>query len=81
MKILALFFKVAEIDIPIQNFRTKDREELQMQMAFDPSNVPNNHQPVGGLNRARKAIYKVLSGFRSNRDNIELITPRHEDYD
>ena len=75
------FFKVAEIDIPIQNFRTKDREALQMQMSFDPSNVPDNHQPVGGLNRARKAIYKVLSGFRSNRENIELITPRHEDYD
>jgi len=65
----------------MQNFRIKDREMLQMQISFDPSNVPGNHEPVGGLNRARKAIYKVLSEFRSNRDNIELITPRYADYD
>ena len=52
-----------------------------MQLSFDPSNVPVDHQPVGGLNRARKAIYNVLASFRSNRDNIELITPSFEEID
>lgn len=75
------FIKVAEINIPIQDFKTKDREVLQMQMAFDPSNVPNVHEPVGGLNRARKAIYYVLSQFRSERDGIELTTPQFNEHD
>ena len=75
------FIKIAEITIPKQSFDSQKRRTLQMQLSFDPSNVPGDHQPVGGLNRARKAIYNVLASFRSNRDNIELITPSFEEID
>ena len=70
------FIKVAEIEILIQESNTKERFELAEQLSFSPANSLKTHQPVGGINRARIEIYKVLSKFRHQRNNIKLIEPK-----
>lgn len=75
------FIKVAEIDIPIQEFNTEYRADLGEQLSFSPANSLKAHQPIGGINRARNEIYSALSKFRHQRDSRELIEPKSEDFD
>lgn len=68
------FIKLATLQIPKQKFRSKERFELAEMLTFSPGNALPAHAPLGGLNRARIAIYKALSKFRHERDgqkNIE----------
>lgn len=62
------FIKVATLQIPKQNFRTDKREEIAEALSFSPGNALPEHRAIGGLNRARIAIYKALSKFRHERD-------------
>jgi len=68
------FIKLATLHIPAQKFRNKERFELAEALSFSPGNALPEHAPLGGLNRARIAIYKALSKFRhqrDSRDNLE----------
>lgn len=68
------FIKLATLQIPKQRFQTQEREELARMLSFSPGNALPAHAALGGLNRARIAIYKTLSKFRHQRDgraNIE----------
>ncbi|MFS1514519.1 catalase family protein [Chengkuizengella sp. SCS-71B] len=69
------FIKVATLKIPQQTFRTKERDELAEQMSFSPGHTLMEHQPIGGINRARVEIYKNLSKFRHVRDNRKMLEP------
>ncbi|NBI30011.1 catalase family protein [Chengkuizengella marina] len=69
------FIKVATIKIPQQTFRTKERDELAEEMSFSPGHTLLEHQPIGGINRARVEIYKNLSKFRHVRDNRKMLEP------
>ena len=62
------FVKVATLRIPVQKFRTKARQALAEALSFSPGHALAAHAPIGGLNRARVAIYAALSGFRHERD-------------
>ena len=62
------FVKVATLHIPMQNFRTRKRESLAEVLSFSPGHALPAHAPLGGLNRARVAIYAALSAFRHQRD-------------
>ena len=62
------FVKVATLHIPIQKFRTQERMELAETLSFSPAHALAEHAPLGGLNRARTAVYKALSRFRHRRD-------------
>jgi len=73
--------KLGEIHIPIQKFNTEERSKLQRLMTFDLANVLKDHEPIGGLNRARTQIYYKMAEYRSSRDNTPLIEPSFEDYD
>lgn len=64
------FIKVATLHIPTQKFRTKARQELGESLSFSPAHALPAHAPIGGLNRARTAIYAALSKFRHGRDAI-----------
>lgn len=64
------FVKVATLHIPTQKFRTKARHELGESLSFSPAHALPAHAPIGGLNRARAAIYAALSKFRHQRDAI-----------
>ncbi len=68
------FIKLATLHIPPQKFLGKERKKLAEELSFSPGNALPEHAPLGGLNRARIAIYKALSKFRHERDgrtNIE----------
>lgn len=62
------FVKVATLTIPVQKFRTRQREALAESLSFSPGHALPAHAPLGGLNRARVTIYTMLSKFRHQRD-------------
>lgn len=64
------FVKVATLHIPTQKFRTSARHDLGESLSFSPAHALPAHRPIGGLNRARAAIYAALSKFRHQRDGI-----------
>jgi hypothetical protein len=64
------FVKVATLHIPKQKFRNKARHDLRESLSFSPAHALPEHAPIGGLNRARAAIYAALSKFRHQRDAI-----------
>ncbi len=62
------FIKLATLHIPAQKFRSKERTKMAEELSFSPGNAFPEHAPLGGLNRARIAIYTALSKFRHERD-------------
>lgn len=67
------FVKVATLHIPVQKFRSRQREALAEQLQFSPGHALPEHAPLGGLNRARIKIYKALARFRNTRDGRDGI--------
>lgn len=58
------YIKVATIKIPRQDFNTEERKQLDEQQSFSPWHSLLEHQPLGGVNRARK-IYMELANIRN----------------
>jgi hypothetical protein len=56
--------RVATIRIPSQAFESFDQMGLAEKIAFNPWNSLQEHQPLGGMNRARKLIYTELAKLR-----------------
>ncbi len=69
------FIKVATLTIDKQTIDSKERFNLAENLSFSPANAITEHQPLGGLNRARTAIYKTISNYRHQRNNQPLIEP------
>lgn len=74
------FIKVATLTIPKQTMNTPERFALAEQLSFSPANAVTAHQPIGGLNRARMAIYKTLSAYRHKENKQPLIEPSVSDF-
>jgi hypothetical protein len=55
---------VARIRIPPQSIDDPARISRCEQMAFNPWHALAEHRPLGGMNRARREIYRALSEFR-----------------
>lgn len=58
------FIKVATIRIPSQKFDFPERHRLDEGIAFSPWHTLPDHEPMGGLNLARKKIYLETAKFR-----------------
>jgi hypothetical protein len=56
--------KVASIRIPSQAFESFEQMGFAEKIAFNPWNALQEHQPLGGMNRARKLIYTELAKLR-----------------
>ena len=56
--------KVASIRIPSQAFESFEQMAFAESIAFNPWNSLQEHQPLGGMNRARKLIYTELARLR-----------------
>jgi hypothetical protein len=61
------FRTLARIRIPPQRIDAPDRERACEQVAFNPWNCLPDHRPIGGMNRARKDIYRAMAEFRLAR--------------
>ncbi|MFC7443166.1 hypothetical protein [Laceyella putida] len=44
-------------------------------MSISPGHALMEHQPIGGINRAREEIYKRLLAFRHQRDSRNMHEP------
>jgi hypothetical protein len=56
--------EVATIRIPQQAFESFEQMNTAETIAFNPWNALQEHQPLGGMNRARRAIYAEMSKLR-----------------
>jgi hypothetical protein len=66
--------KVATIQIPAQNFDTPDQQAFGENLSFTPWHSLPAHRPLGGINRARKEIYRAISKQRHDLNGA----PRRE---
>lgn len=74
------FQKVATIKIPHQQFTSPQQMEFCEHLSFTPWHSLPEHQPLGGVNRARKQVYKALSELRHNLNNVVTKEPTEEDF-
>ena len=68
------FIKVATIRIPKQVFDSDRQIEFAETLSFNPWHSLPEHQPIGGMNRIRKAVYGEMSRFRHDMNGV----PRRE---
>ena len=70
----APYQKVATIRIPPQEFDTPERNTFGENLSFTPWHSLPEHRPLGGINRAREAIYRAISKQRHELNGV----PRRE---
>ena len=63
----APYHRVGTIRIPRQRFENAERVTRGEQTMFNPWHGLMAHTPVGGMNRARREIYRAMAEFRSQR--------------
>lgn len=66
------YIKVATIKIPVQDFNSECRRQFDEQQSFSPWHTLPEHQPLGGVNRARRRIYGELAKFRNTANQSSL---------
>jgi hypothetical protein len=75
------FYKLAEIRIPSQRFLSADQKDFCDNLAFNPLNSLEAHQPLGWANRVRIVVYRVSSTLRHALNLKRLAEPTwSEDY-
>ncbi|MGI8634178.1 MAG: catalase family protein [Segetibacter sp.] len=60
--------KVAKIEIHPQHFDTSELNTFGENLTFSPWHCHKENQPLGGINRARKAAYEAIGKFRVERN-------------
>jgi len=65
---VAPFQRVAIIRIPTQDVDIARSQMLAETLSFNPWHSLPEHQPIGSINRARKAVYEALAEFRHERN-------------
>ena len=58
---------VARLRIPRQNLDEAGRAKHCEEVAFNPWHALVEHRPLGGINRARRDIYRAMAEFRAER--------------
>ncbi len=69
------FIKVATIKILQQTFDNEKQNEFGENLSFSPWHSIPEHRPLGGINRARRAIYPFISKFRHQKNNVPVKEP------
>lgn len=66
----APFRALASLHIPQQEFDTDEMRSLAENLAFNPWHCRPEHTPIGGINRARRQVYRALADFRRERNGV-----------
>ena len=74
------FVKIGILHIPKQHFDEDKNRQFGEALSFNPWHSLPVHRPLGGLNRARLAIYGQLSTFRNKTNGIEPFEPRNMNF-
>lgn len=69
------FVKVATIKIPKQIFDSKEQIDFMINTSYNPWHALKVHQPLGGVNRARRIAYTEISKFRHERNRAPFEVP------
>ncbi len=69
------FRQVATLVIEQQDFDTPERQVFGENLSFNPWRCLPEHRPLGGISRARRQVYRALSGFRHHRNAEALEEP------
>jgi len=75
----APFQKVATLEIFQQTFDTPGQQEFGDNLSFNPWRCLPEHRPLGGVNRARRQVYRALSSFRHDRNAAPREEPSRHD--
>ncbi|MBZ0136641.1 MAG: catalase family protein [Planctomycetes bacterium] len=67
--------KVATLKLPVQKPDTPELMTFCEHLAFNPWRCLPEHRPLGGVNRARKAIYDALSRRRHELNGVAQAEP------
>ncbi|WP_462160159.1 catalase family protein [Pseudoalteromonas sp. GB56] len=70
------FIKVARIEIPEQHFDTQEQNQFCENLSFTPWHAVEALEPVGGINRLRKAVYNGISRYRHDKNGQPMVEPR-----
>ncbi|MGD0271716.1 MAG: catalase family protein [Candidatus Sulfotelmatobacter sp.] len=65
---------VARITIPPQTFDVPSQNAFGENLSFTPWHGLDDHRPLGGINRVRRAVYEAISKVRHEINNV----PRNE---
>lgn len=69
------FIKVATVHIPQQTFASPEQDTYGDNLAFTPWHSLPVHQPLGGINIARRRIYETMSAFRHAHNDAPTPEP------
>lgn len=72
---LSPYRKVATIKIPSQNCDSPAHMAFSENVSFNAWRTLPEHRPIGGINRARREIYPVISQFRHHRNAVPVKEP------
>ena len=75
------FVKLATLYIPRQEFDDDKNRLFGEALAYNPWHSLPEHRPLGGLNRARLAIYDTLSRFRNANNGQKTFEPNDMSFD
>ena len=73
------FHKVATIEIPPQKFDSPQQMVFCENLSYSPWHSLADHQPLGGINRARKQIYAATSQLRHGLNAVPQQEPTEAD--
>ncbi|WP_193452351.1 catalase family protein [Pseudomonas nitroreducens] len=66
----APFQTVATVSIPPQDFDSREQNLACDNISYNPWHALPEHQPIGGINRLRKAVYEAVSVYRHQRNGV-----------
>ncbi|MDJ0697697.1 MAG: catalase family protein [Mastigocoleus sp. MO_167.B18] len=73
------FIKVATIKIPSQTFDSDEQMEFCEHLSYNPWHSLEAHRPLGGVNRARKLVYKTISERRHQLNHVSPPEPNGQE--
>jgi Dyp-type peroxidase family len=76
---LSPFRKVATLRIPPQTFDSAEQMAFGEDLSFTPWHSLPDHRPLGGINRARKLVYRTISEFRHRLNQKPRVEPAAPD--
>ncbi len=70
------FLKAARVTIPRQAFDTPEQNAFCEALSFTPWHALPDHEPVGVMNRVRRALYQEVSRYRHAKNAAPRAEPR-----
>lgn len=67
--------RIATLTLHPEGFDTPEQERFGEGLSFNPWNALEAHRPLGGLNRARRVVYRAVYELRSALNRRPLVEP------